>query len=244
MDQEEKMELYLKGYEDGQKEAWSNIKKLISRYEGWDLKSRVESKIGTLYQEVQSKKVELQDEPSILEISEEGEAKREVDLVIDEWEKGNSYLFLNGDEIAYKELQSLFDRDIKGLIISRESPEKIVNKYNISEKVQLIWLTKSTSKKIENDLISWSKISPGNLSKLSSEIGNFLKRNKNGCVFVSGIPSLINYNDFEKVLKFISWVIDRTYQRHGYLIVSLSHLSLKEEYINTIKDEFDFVSEN
>ena len=236
------MKLYLKGYEEGQKEAWSNIKNLVSRFEGWELKTRVESKIGTLYQEVQSKRVELEDNPSELIIEgEESSIKEDEGKSTFELNLGNSYLMLGRDKESFNTFQSVLDEENPGLIISRESPEKMMKKYDLNGNIKFVWLTTSTSRKVDVQSITWKKVSPGSLSKISTEIGKFLKNNENGVILLSGLPNLINYNEFNKVLDFVSWTIDQTYQKQGYFIVSLSPSTLKEKEIGKISDEFDVV---
>lgn len=246
---EKKKKLYLKGYEKGQREAWSQIKSMVSKYEGWDLKSRIESKLGTIYQEIDSKRVELENDPSILILDDEKEEKKEEPEVEEEETKekmrelgvGESVLIV-GDELktGIDELRKLTDEGIPGLVISRESPSKLKQRYSL-EDLDFVWLTRSSSYGYSSSSSKSRKVPPSNLSRLSSQVGGFLKNNEKGAVLLSGVSNLINYNEFEKVQELINWIADNVFDKKGFMIVFIPGSSVKKEHLDMLKDDFDFV---
>jgi len=245
MDQDEKMELYLRGYEEGQKEAWSSAKYMISRYDGWDLKSRIESKLGTLYQAVKSKRVELRDDPSPLVIEKdedldplEADVKSDIPLL-----KGESLLFFEDrPEDSFKKFLELVSEDRGGLIISRDAPDKLIKRTDFPHDTSFIWLSKSSGKDFSHIEQNTFTISPTNLQKLSSQVGNFLKNSDEGVIFITGLPSMVNYLGFNKMQEFISWVLDRVSERDGFMICSLPEKSIKQKKLGILKAEFDKVA--
>ncbi|MFO7792696.1 MAG: DUF835 domain-containing protein [Candidatus Saliniplasma sp.] len=247
MEQEERIKLYLKGYEEGQKEAWSKIKHMISRYEGWELKSRIESRLGTLYQDVKSKRFDLKEDPSQLFFDEEektetvddtGDTKEQRELA-----SGEGLLVIEEDsKNSIQKFLELISEDQNGLLISRDAPDKLMKRFEFRSNVGFIWLSKSSRKDFSNFDYEIDTVSPSNLQKLSACIGNFLKNTEQGVVFISGIPSIINYIDFKKVQNFIGWVRDTVSKRDGYFICSIPENSMKKKRLSILKAEFDLVN--
>jgi len=241
MKKEEKITLYLKGYEKGQEEAWSEIESLVSKYEGWELRSRIESKIGILYQEVESKKAELEENPEILSSDEEPTDEpthpdREVP-----WNKGDAYLFVeNKLDESMKKLVDVVERGASALLVLREDPEKVIEKFDIPvTNCRFIWLSRSKGVNGLEDDVSVEKISPSDLSGLSNAVGSYLKSNRKGVVFLSGIPLMTNYNDENKVLRLLNFSRDKITENEGCLVASISPDAFEKKYFEKIKGEFN-----
>lgn len=241
MKKEEKITLYLKGYEKGQEEAWSEIESLVSKYEGWELRSRIESKIGILYQEVESKKAELEENPEILSSDEEPTDEptppdREVP-----WNKGDAYLFVeNKLDESMKKLVDVVERGASALLVLREDPEKVIEKFDIPvTNCRFIWLSRSKGVNGLEDDVSVEKISPSDLSGLSNAVGSYLKSNRKGVVFLSGIPLMTNYNDENKVLRLLNFSRDKVTENEGCLVASISPDAFEKKYFEKIKGEFN-----
>lgn len=246
MDQEKIIEIYLKGYEEGQEEAWSNIKSLVSKHDGWELRSRVESKIGTLYQDIEYKKSELRENPRSLQLDlEEDESEEEVEEEVERelptWDISDSHMIIEPEPSqGFDEYKKLNQEGFPGMVITRNPPSKILMRYELNrDKTRFIWLSKSGSPKSEE--VDVERISPSDLSGLSSNIGVFLKNNKNGIVFLSGVPYLNNFSDNKKVLNFISWIKDRITEHEGFYLLSISGSALDEKFLEKVKGEFDEV---
>jgi len=245
MKEEEKIALYLKGYEEGQEDAWSEIESLLSKYEGWELRSRVESKIGTLYQEVDSKRTELKENPEMLHLEkgptdEPTPPEKEIP-----WNKGDAYLFVEnkpGDSI--KEVVDIVERGASALLILREDPSKTIEQFDMPEKdCRFIWLSRSKGVNDLEDDLDVEKISPSDLSGLSNAIGSYLKANQKGVVFLSGIPLMTNYNEQNKVLRLLNFSRDKVTENEGCLVASISPDAFEEQFFEKIKGEFNITFE-
>ncbi len=247
MTEDDRIQLYLKGYKEGQKEAWSEIKNLVSKYEGWDLRSRIESRIGTLNEEIESKRREVLEDPEILSPSEsevgEGPSKEEKKGI--PWNKGDSYLFVEEKpERSIKDVSDVMRRGASALIITRKSPQKLIRSFDIPlEKAEFIWLSSSSNDLNKNDNISFKKNSPSDLSGLSSKIGNYLKSKPESVVFLSNISLMTNYNDNSKVFKLINYSKDRITEYDSCLVVSLASNALEKKFFERIKSEFNQIFE-
>ncbi len=246
MDLETKIQLYLMGYEDGQKEAWSEIKRLIKKHQGWDLQSRIQSKLGTLYQDIDFKRAELMDDPSMLDIEEEEEEAQEPpqEEPDTEWEAGVSYLILEEKpSVAVEAMRSLMgDEEI--LFITSEFPKNLIKTYGIpGDNIFFIQLTTSGYNTISSPDIKYTKSSPSNLSSLSTKTGEFLKGKSNSIVVVHGVQDLVLRNQFNSTLKFIKWVLDNVRKQEGTIILSIDPMTLEQTESAQLKGYFDKVIE-
>ncbi len=263
MDKEDYIEIYIQGYKRGQKEAWKEVQNLISHHDGWELKSRVESKIGTLYQDVKAKRAEVKKDPDFMESIEVLEKESSKDQEKEEeqkkdqktekrkgidWNPGDSCIIMEErPSRGFKEFSRLLKEGVPGLFISRASPDKAVDKYQIpKENCEFIWLSKggSDSPKIEG--MDGRKVSPSNLSALSSVIGSFEKEKGECVVFISGLSSMTNFSERKKIFNFLSWARDRVAGRgssgqRGFFLLSVSSKAVKDKFLEKIKAEFDEV---
>jgi len=243
MKKEKKIDLYLKGYEEGQEDAWSEIESLISKYEGWELRSRIESKIGTLYQDVDFKRTELRDNPEMLSI-QDNETPDEMGLSEKKipWNKGDAYLFVeNKLDESIMELVDVVERGASALLVLRDDPEKIIERFDMPvTQCRFIWLSrwKGGVNDLEDEL-TVEKISPSDLSGLSNAIGSFLKSNQKGVIFLSGISLITNYNEENKVLRLLNFSRDKVTENEGCLVASISPDAFEEKFFEKIKGEFN-----
>lgn len=242
MDEEEKIKLYLKGYKEGQKDAWSDINSLVSKHEGWELKSRIESRIGTLYQEIESKKEELKESPEKLSLEEE--PSDDVDKTVDiPWSIGESYLLIEDNpDRSIQEVVEIVEKGVPGLFILRDPPYKRLKKYDTSFQDCVYVMLSSESSDVEpiND-IEVKTNSPDDLPSLSAVIGEFLKSKEKPVVLLSGIPFLTNYIEEEKILRLLHFTKEKVNNNEGCLAVSLSADAIEKTFLEKLKNEFDEV---
>ncbi|MFP3871762.1 MAG: DUF835 domain-containing protein [Candidatus Aenigmatarchaeota archaeon] len=244
MDKDKRMKVYLKGYKEGQEEAWADIKSMLSKFDGWELKSRVESRIGTLYQEVESKKEELKEneEKLIFEeegLEEEGE-KRTTDVP---WRPGDAYLFV---ENRLKAGIEVFDQVVRGgnpiLLIVRDPPSKVMDGFDdilTGDNLKFVWLSRKKNHDEQRDENEIERISPGDLSGLSQVIGDFFGSHERAVVLLHGIPFLLNYNDEKKVLKLLHFTHDEATENNGCVVASISGNAVEEKFLEKVKGDFD-----
>ncbi len=236
MDKEKMIELYLKGYEDGLTEAWRSAKSMVSRYDGWELKSRMKGKISTLYQDVSSKRYKIELDPSVF-LPEEDYAEVPGDtLELPEIKKGEMYLFL---ERKPKDSFNFFFKSIpeaeKGLCITSERIENIIDKYGEYDVVSYCNLAKSNSQRNK----SYETISFASLSRLGTVIGEFFKDNPGSILLFQGMDRMIHYNDFSKLQKFVDFIRDKASDNNGYIIVTIPPNILEEKKFNRFRNLFD-----
>ncbi len=238
MDKDLKILLYIKGYEEGQKEAWKDIKRLIKRHDGWDLRSRIESKVGTLYQDIASKKAELMDDPTLLEFDDEQqEEPKEEDV---EWDESFYLVIEDKPSRSMSAFKELVEKGYDGICISNEFPMKLKNRYDLpDEKVLFVQLQKSNYG--SNATVKCIRCSPANLSNLSAKIGDLLKNRSEPIILLHGVHTLTLHNDLNRVLSFIDWIKGKVHSDEGFFITSISSSDFSKSEIGRFKGHFDGV---
>ncbi len=237
MDKNQKISLYIKGYEEGQKEAWTDIKRLIKRHDGWDLRSRIESKLGTLYQDLASKRAELMDDPALLGLDErEREEPQESDEV--DWDEAFYLIIEDKPSKSMLALKELVENGYQGLCISNQFPNKLKKKYELpDENITYIQLQKSNFGSDKSCI----RCSPNNLTNISTKIGGFIEKHSPPAIVLHGVHSLTLTNEINTVLSFIEWIKDRVHKNDGFLLTSISNSDFTDEEIGKFKGYFDEV---
>ncbi len=243
IDEKEKIELYLKGYEEGQKDAWTDIESLVSKHEGWELKSRIESRIGTLYQQVNSKREELKEHPEKLSLEEEEDSPEGSETIDVPWNVGGSYLFLEEKpKKSIRELVEIVKKEVSVLFILSEPPHKRLESYDASfENCEFVMLSRERSGTEPIDGIEVKRNSPDDLNNLSAVIGKFFRSKDKPVVFLSGIPFLSNYNEEEDILKLLNFTKEKLNDHDGCLAASLSADAVEKNFLGKFKNKFDQV---
>ncbi len=239
MDKDLRISLYIRGYEEGQKEAWTEIKSLIKRYEGWDLRSRIESKLGTLYQDVASKKVELEYDPARLMVTEEKPEKPPRDEDVD-WDESFYLVIEDKPRRSMYAFKELVEKGYHGLCITTEFPEKLKKSHQLPEE-NILFIQLQKNNYNSNATVGCIRCSPGNLTNLSTKIGDFLKKNSPPIILFHGLHSITLTNDINKVLIFIDWLKDLVHNSEGFLLTSISRSDFTEDQVGRFKVHFDDV---
>lgn len=112
----------------------------------------------------------------------------------------NSYLWEDADpQVAFEVFQDYIVRGSYGLLIARDYPEKLIEKYQLPH-VSVIWLTQ-----IEKEGMS---IDPNNLPRLTHTVAEFIQKAPLSFVLLVGLEYLIVHNGFDRVLKHLHMVND------------------------------------
>lgn len=158
----------------------------------------------------------------------------QVELPIQEW--GKVYILVTkGQEFGISNFENLLgDSPNRGLFITRTHPSQLKTG-PIMDFVTKIWLSKTPEH---------GSVSPGNITKITHIISEFLKANANSVVMLDGLEYLINNNDFPRVLKFLELLHEVIVLNDGVLLVPVNPSTmsktnfelLENELTNTIRD--------
>lgn len=211
---------FLKGYEEGLREAWSDFINLTSRsYRSKEIqilaKMHIQNKIP---KKIEKKRHELE---RILNIALE-EKPHETEWVRSEIVPGRAYLVKETSPPKIFNIYSeLLDEETIGLCIHRTEPDKLIRKYGIKGKI--IWLSKTEMlPSIQEDFTcaDLSVVSPTSLETLSTTIIEFLKQEGRKVIMMGGLDFLLTHNDFQKVMKFLQSIKDRIFYSKAIMLVA------------------------
>lgn len=215
---------YLRGYEEGLRDAWEEFIRMTTRghnisevrliAKSWltDIESRVEAKRRTYVEE-----------PERQVPAPRG---REPTL-----KPGESCLFKETSPEGGLSTFSSLSQDGKGICIMRRHPETVRERLPMGE-LALLWLTRS-----EEEEAGVAHISPTNLVKLTSTILRLMEGDARPVVYLDAVEYLSSQNGFDQVLKFIQKVNEEVVLRRGNFLVSLSPEALEARQVQLIARE-------
>ncbi len=96
-----------------------------------------------------------------------------------------------------------------GLMVSRQHPDLIKQKYGL-ETTPILWLATKSGDDV---------IAPTNLGILTHMLIKFVEENPSGVVLLDGLEYLVSNNDFNKVLRVIDQVNDHIILSKSVLII-------------------------
>lgn len=206
---------YLKGYEEGITEAWTDIVKLTAKgLTNREINIRAMAVIGTIYQKIEGKKLKLGRETTIPEISLPRRESQEQPIYATPKE-GNCYIVReHKPDKSLKIFSAVASRSQKGLCIARTEPSTIKNSVH-GNNISFLFLSRS-----EENIYHENCIQP-DLSRIQSAIKEFMDINKNGIILLDGINYLISQNEFGKVLRFIQSIRDDVSPKRFSLIMPI-----------------------
>lgn len=122
----------------------------------------------------------------------------------------------------------LVTHGIPGFIITREYPEKIVDRYNLV-KTPIVWLSQSEKQ---------NSVSPNDLSKLTYIVQEFVRKSEESVILLDGIEYLVAETGFLPVLKFLHSLKDITVIGNSRLILPVFRDTLPLNEFSMLLKEF------
>jgi hypothetical protein len=227
---------FIKGFEEGLKDAWDEIIKLSTKgYTSRELQIMAKTKQSMLFQRVQQRAQELEKAIGKKIFAEESAESKAVSAPV-EITPGWSYVIKEErQEKSFALFRALLERGSKGLCISRTHPDMLKQKYGID--ANAVWLTKTENAHGGPAKKSVEFVSPNNLAHLASTIRDFLSKGENGAVIIEGLEYLTTQNDFKSVLKFIQLINEQVVLDKGYLIMPIDQATMDPKDFSLIERE-------
>ncbi len=149
---------------------------------------------------------------------------------LDRVKNGFVYLVPDDDpESCYLLFKQLMESGNSGLLVTREFPKKVANRYAI-ESIPAIWLSSSGTK---------GTIAPEKLSAIYHELDNFIRNNNSPVVMISGMEYLASHNSFQSVLKFIQLLNEQTALNDAIMLIPISPLTLDQKELKVLERELE-----
>lgn len=116
-------------------------------------------------------------------------------------------------------------QDVKGLLITREFPERLRASYNL-EKASIVWLT---------HVVGRDCIEPTQTNLILNRIVSFTKDNSPCLIMLDGIEYLINQNSFDVVIGFLNHVRDLIIIKNSVLVVAVDPNTLESKELALVE---------
>ncbi|MEM0448703.1 MAG: DUF835 domain-containing protein [Methanomassiliicoccales archaeon] len=231
-------EAYIKGYEDGLREAWEEFLSLTSKgFNSREMQILVKGQRMAIKEKVENKRRRMPAEADLLEQADleskpSPKTPQEPRL---EARPANLYLIkdrdLNG---PMDHLKRHLASGGKALCILRTPPDSVRQRFGVD--CQTVWLTKTEVLRQEEGL-TCELVSPTDLPRLNTMIKTFLSENKGGHIILEGMEYLITQNDFKNVLKFIQGVRDQVILAKGMMMIPVDPGALEERELKALERE-------
>ncbi|HIJ17203.1 MAG TPA: DUF835 domain-containing protein [Thermoplasmata archaeon] len=230
---------FIKGFEEGLKDAWEEIIKLSTKgYTSRELQIMAKTKKSMLFQVVQQKAEELERVMGKRIFSQAVPPKPPT--AQPELRPGWSYVIKEDrPEKSFSIFTTLIGGGGRGLCISRTHPDTLKQKYGFE--AETIWLTKTEGTQDSPGRKGAEFVSPNNLAHLASAVRDFLSKGEDGAVIIEGLEYLTTQNDFRSVLKFVQLINEQVILDKGYLIIPVDEGTMDSKDFSLIEREMSQV---
>ncbi|MEW5748583.1 MAG: DUF835 domain-containing protein [Candidatus Thermoplasmatota archaeon] len=230
---------FIKGFEEGLKDAWEEIIKLSMKgYTSRELQIMAKTKKSMLFQRVQQRTDEL--ERALGRKIQAPEAAAKPAPAQAEMRPGWSYVIKEErPERSFSMFSALVGGGARGLCISRTHPDMLKQKYGFE--AETIWLTKTESAQVSSGRKGAEFVSPNNLAHLASAVREFLSKGENGAVVIEGLEYLTTQNDFKSVLRFVQLINEQVVLDKGYLIIPVDEGTMDPKDFSLVEREMSQV---
>lgn len=227
---------FLKGFEQGLKDAWEEMIKLSTKgYTSRELQIMAKTKQSMLFQQVKAKADELEKALGKRIFAQEAGAERAPQVQV-ELTPGWSYVVREErPDRSFSMFSSLLAQGSKGLCISRTHPDTLRQKYGFE--AETVWLTKTENPQGSSGAKGGRFLSPNSLANLASLVRDFLNGNESAAVIIEGLEYMTTQNDFKSVLRFLQLINEQVVLDKGYLLVPLSESTMEPKDISLIERE-------
>ncbi|OPY32652.1 MAG: hypothetical protein A4E32_01234 [Methanomassiliicoccales archaeon PtaU1.Bin124] len=147
---------------------------------------------------------------------------------------GSGYLLESkSSESAYGIFLRELEKGCEGLIVTREHPEHVREKFRLA-KTPIIWLTTHPGP---------GRIEPTNLSVLQHTISEFLRKGSRPVLLFEGLEYLMVNDKFDKVVQLCQMVRDEVMVQEGVLIIPVDAEAFTQREIALLERDLNVLSE-
>jgi isoleucyl-tRNA synthetase len=186
--------------------------------------------------EGEAEKVEATPQPEEVEETapqaESEAAQKDEEIDMDSLFWGGTHLIKSEiQSTPYKLIEEALDKGYPAICFTRDFPKKLRGEYKF-ETIKIFWLS---------NIGKEDTIRPRNLEKLSLSMEQFLAKDKQGVILLSGIEYLITNNNFLTVLRLIQSLRDQVAITNSILIIPVNPHILEQNQLKLLEREVDVI---
>lgn len=224
---------YLKGYEDGLREALEELLTSTCRrnYNSTEIQLLARNQRSAIPKKLLQRRKRIEREMGV-DLSGDGE------LSVPHQEAGPGKTVLlkgEGNREALEAFRDLLAAGWEGLCISRLSPRDV--RQFVGKDCTVLWLTKADPTAGDQDREEY--LQPTETAKMQTAIRNFLTQNKgrNTVILLDGMTFIVTNTDFRSFLKIAQKLKDDVYQARSLLLLPYEPKSLAEGDLHIFVNE-------
>jgi len=224
---------YLKGYEEGMREALGELIAMTCRksYTSTEIQILAKNQRISIPKRRLAKKKELE-----LELGTSLDVKEELSVEPNQEAAPGKTLLIKGEgnQQAMADFRDLVRAGWDGLCVSRTSPKEV--KQFVGSECTVLWLTKADPMAGED---REEYLLPTETAKMQTVIRNFLTKNKGkpSVILLDGMTYIVTNTDFRSFLKIAQKLKDDVYQARSLLLLPYEPKNLPESEVNLLINE-------
>ena len=240
-DQESLSRGYIKGYEEGLRDALEELISITMKrnYTTTEIQLLAKNQRLAIEDKVNGKRRKILRETGI-DLTDNSQ-KHELQMA---FEPQRTYLIKEKErpDQAFKVFSSLVNMGMTGLCISRLPPD--VAQRRFGDKCTIVWLTKSDPPGPDVDPEQkWREryIAPTDLSRVQSAIKGFLAANKekSTVILLEGVNMMVSNNDFKGFLKMVQKLKDDIYSARSILLIPIEPTTMEPIEVRQLNSELE-----
>ena len=140
-------------------------------------------------------------------------------------------IFEQKPSCAIKLFNILLEKGRKGIIITRNHPEKICTNL-ATKKIDMYWLS---SEDIDYAIHPWET------RLLIETVGDFIDQDNRGVILLNGLEYLSTYNESNIVLDVFYRIVELVARTEGKLLITIDPIALGNKFINNIENNSEII---
>lgn len=225
---------YLKGYEDGLREALEELLSNTCRrsYNATEIQLLAKNQRNAIPKKLSQRRKQIERELGV----DLGEKTEEATVSRTEAGPGKTVL-LTGESNpeAMEAFRDLVREGWEGLCISRTCPKEV--RQYVGKECSVMWLTKADPQ--AGDLDREEYLQPTETAKMQTNIRNFLTKNKGkpSVILLDGMTYIVTNTDFRSFLKIAQKIKDDVFQAQSMLLLPYEPKNMAENEVNLLINE-------
>ncbi len=131
--------------------------------------------------------------------------------------------------VAFATLQDLLSAGFEALVISRDHPSRLTEKYKLVNS-DLRWLTQ---------VVGNNNLDPSKLSLITSAIISFLEKHQNAVIFIDGLEYLLANNNMIRVIAMLENVMQKVVDSGAVVLAAINRLTFDQKDLAMIGKMFE-----
>jgi hypothetical protein len=144
----------------------------------------------------------------------------------------NCLIFEHKPTAAIKLFNILLEKGKKGIVITRNHPEKFSSEF-VSNNIDMYWLSTEDFEYV---------IQPWNINLLTHTIRDFIKKNNHGVILLNGLEYLSSYNSIDIICNLILDISKIVVNSCAKFFITIDPIAIGNQFLVTIEKNSELIN--